>query len=344
MGSLKWKKQLSPDLVLQRLCESRTIIEGGVSTRSIRGDYERWLSVLATSFEDRSSSDAIKTASIRKAVVEKQSMTKIEFEGFYYKAKNEIGLSGKRYVVCLPVWGRSEYCKGQLKRSDVNIHLSPNKNTKTSKNIELHRAKQISDFKDIFATSFSDHRRYANVYCWVNATSASEAHELAHTALSEYVAAINFWDKRGQSWRIYSGLQRPISEFLLAPHGSVHFSDGKIAYDGFYYHEWHPNKSMPAARKLEFRKSVFKYANLLLAAADSSPWSDDARRALRLYNEAFSHHEPQNALLAGWRLLEHLSGPKQEGIDQKLLGCAGCSKHIKNMRLLVIICGSVGML
>ncbi|MEO1109611.1 MAG: hypothetical protein AAFX90_16980 [Pseudomonadota bacterium] len=322
---MKWNSGFNVTELLSAVSKSRTLQDTGSVSYGHFGVPDYWRSILETAIIDETVPESVKSAAIAKAMNSSQTLSISSFKAAYHEHKRKLQDRQKTWLVVYPLWGQIKLLQNRYKSEDVSIDFNPSENTKVFTEVIHNRAEQRKSFKSGFENTFEEIANYKLCFARTKASDPETAQNTTQKALDEVLGCTNFWSSHGSNWRMYSGIQRPISRILVAPHITIHGLKGSLAYPGFYYHQWYPKNYFNAEPNEQKHRSIKKATKLTFEKIHELPdkWRPNALKALRLYNQAFSQHNPQDAFMLGWQVLETIAGFKNSNHDRIIRRAAG---------------------
>lgn len=305
------KKGFNVEPVLRRLSEARTLNSDGsiaLQDLGVLKDFESYF-LTATEFEGKTG--AFVRRIVKKAMNAEQNMTVGKFVSHCRRiAEIETSQNQKKFKVLFPIWGSIASLSGRRRWGDVTITFDITKGSAFARRALKDREKQIERSQKESAIKVEGFEALPFAVCSVEAIDIHDAFEQAETAISKELGLYSLSSPRGKF--IFTTLpDQPINTILLAPLMTVHFPNGKIAADIFWYNKWPIGITMKK-RSDETVNRMVRTADRVKKCLRTLPWREKAEEALLRHYSAFSQSDLQESFLDGWRLLEAIGGHGSE--------------------------------
>ncbi len=337
-----WRKEFTPqeiEMVLGKVREARSISPEGKVSVTLLGNIDAWISFLVSALGIEVRTNTLRAHVVRATIFSPDlnvNFTEKDFRTVVYRRLNEDQSQNfKTFKVAFPIWNSPRFLNGVKRIDDVTINFSPSPNTRLFKTICRERLVQRTDSRFEF---FFDKERLAELQkcstciAHVKANGPEDANERASEAIYEVLGLINMatdWNKGGR-WTSRVKGKLPVSEVLIGPHTTTHFSDGTLTHDGFWHEHWNggPKRSTLTQEKLHAWEKRY---NKFCSGVSISPWRKQCKSTAVRYFKAFSNPDLEESFLDGWRLFENIAGSRYEKIETKIVRVSNvfetCTEH-----------------
>jgi hypothetical protein len=324
-----WRSEFSAtevNFVLENLRSMRSVSSDGRVSFTGPGELDSWTAFLisASGFDVRT--DALRVKIIRGALFSaelKADFSEADFKEVCYRLRYKYeSVDIKAFKVAFPVWNCPPFLGGVKKIEGVTLNFSPSPDTRLFKTILRERGKQRSDrvFRNHFTAGVVDALSKCSIcIAHVFASCPEDANERASEALYQLLGLVNLANDVGKHWRISVSAEGtlPVSDVLIGPHTSTHDTKGNLTHRGFWRERWKRTPNVPSLnnRNIDIWSKRFIQ---LYDGLQNSHWKSSSKKALVRYFKAFSNPDLGEAFLDGWRLMENVSGSKNEAASLKI--------------------------
>lgn len=308
--------------ILKKCKEIRSVGKDGIVNFSVF-HHHPLEAILASAIEFDVRTEALKTRILRKTLNSPDlpnDFTENDFRGVVWKMRAECQNQSPFWRVVFPIWNKPAFLAGMRRIDDATINFSPSVKTPKFKRIELARARQRT--RPEFRRHFDDAKAAQLDQCSicvvrVMAHTHHEAYERAADLLYGTLGLINIAADSCKGGRMSGGpYPRPVSDVLVAPHVTAHSDNGALAFEGFWHENWPVTSLQPlSGNGIDALQESYEP---LARAADRSPWSRKCRSAAARYFKAFSNPNLNESFMDGWRLMEHVAGPRDDSTEDKI--------------------------
>ena len=312
--AVKWKKGRRHEKIIALLNERCSLTSEGQLSWSTDKNVEVLLDALVSSIKEPQLSEDFQFKAVKRTLAQGLDGSVSQFERRYSESILFLEGQSQKYLCVFRVYDLQNIASGIHKWEGVTLDFSASVSGRLQKALDERRP--VISTGDLYERRWTfDSRRCTYVTCVTQAISASDAYERSYDALSLWLGLANFWLKAGLVWQFRSGPYVPINEILIVPGSTVHYYNGEIAYQGFWYDDWFMPRDSPTRLtddKLERLRD--KLCDSIVGLRESK-WQDFACRVVREHFHAFSQWNPTDAILRGWRVLEILAGDEQTPYD-----------------------------
>ena len=245
-----WRKEFSNEeinFILDQIRQFRVLQDDGRIALKGSGVRSGWQNILVSAAGFSVRTDALRTQIIQGVLFSPElpmDFSEEDFRTIVYKLRHKYQDQNlKTYRVAFPLWNLPGFLRGMKKLDDVTLNFNPSQKTKIFKTVKRERENQRSQnqFKSFFSKErIDDLHRCSICLAHVIACSAADANERASDALYETLGLVNLAADGSKSWRwsFRGGGKLPVSDVLIGPHTTVHFENGKLAFEGFWSENW----------------------------------------------------------------------------------------------------------
>lgn len=297
--------------MLRRLAQERSLsADGSIAVRGF-GVLDEYESFFRTAITAEGTTDAFLRVVINRAINQEQELTKERFLDLCRDIANKLSNNDRKpFKVIFPVWGNSSLISGRKRLNDVTINFEASATSDFARRAIGERTKQIEIRRDRGRGAAWGIEDLPLAVCSVRAIDVFDAFEQAENSISFELGLACLFSQRGR-FIFTDEPETPISTILLAPHMTVHVSNGSLASDTYWYSRW-PSRLTPKHRKPEevqrMRSNIEKYRRRI----KKLPWRMQAEAALVRYYAALGQCDVESSFLDCWRLLEAIAGPQRE--------------------------------
>lgn len=300
-----WVKEYNPELVFQRMEQTKTIsVEGNVSFSGF--EYSEHLVLLNSMIKlDNEVPEIEKRRIINQAAFKagaKGVITANSILGEICKLERDyLSIDKKKFHLITDI-SISSWChlpKVYFDGSCIVVHAHLNKASQTSRRTLMNDAKHSigSDLP----------HNYAAVSVSVTARSTAEAANKALDRLDFVRGIWNLWKNRGQTFRMSSGKHKPVNSILLAPVHTLHHSNGNLATETFWYEPQYQGPVNLYDEKATI-ENMYKYMASFRSHLKKSNYQSDLTHAVVRYVRALDSQDWDDSFLRLWGVLELLTG------------------------------------
>lgn len=315
---IEWKKTGADiQYLLREISKGRTINkDGSVSTTSMFAMKE-WESVIFSFIRICGVSDTEARELVAKAIIDHQVITQNSLEIAIRKHKAERDrICDSKYRVIFPVLGLNDVNLGRFQRNNVLLNFSPARTSRFYRTAEIDRRQLLEQYPEHLNRFEKILTKSSWCVATVSARSATEAYELAYREIRIILGLVVFMETPPQYTEMSFGNPQPVARVHIPPQMTVHTSDGKLAFEGF----WHVKNfsellslHRPSRRSDQFPSILRDWLKKLSTSVYPSSKVEDA---VIKYYDAFSDHSIDDAFLGGWRVLEHVAGNRDTKYNQ----------------------------
>jgi len=177
-------------------------------------------------------------------------------------------------------------------------------NPKSLKALECHST-LLKEAKQQFISDLPSN--YKRLSVSVSARSTSEAVDSGLDRLDFVRGLWNFWSNRRAGFRTSFGNRQPVNKFILGPIHTLHFPDGSLATDGWWY-EPHYQGGIKLYRDSGQISEMYKYTQNARRSITSSNYCKELVNAVLRYVRALDLRNWEDSFLLLWGVLELLTG------------------------------------
>lgn len=308
---VEWKKNKSfkPDVLLERIDESKTVKNGRVSYSLF--DYQEALAALVSMIKFPSNHDYFKQDVVADAI------NKVALLGDLDKGKvideiNEIVRNKSstveekfHFLTCISI---DQSMVSEMEIEDVKIKIFkdnfPEEYVQSAEKINKHKIEKNPD-------------NYLKVIIFVKAKSYKEA---IHKSLRSVDLIRSIWCLFGNSeMEVFGDQWKPINKVRLGSFHTIHKPDGSLASEQFSYD---PSFT---ENPIFIRKDSSNFKELCgnaLKKLEAIPYRSKLKEALLRYVRALDERDQNVALIKLWGALESIAAPGESNCDSVTRRCA----------------------
>jgi hypothetical protein len=302
--AVEWVKGYIPELLIQRFEEAKTVDSNGKA--SFQGlDFSYNIVVLNSMVSFSSDIPELEKRRItNQAVFNVAGIDEITPR----KLLSEMNNLEKQYLINKPIkyvliTSVSIKPSVKLKRQLINgcaitFHQTINKNFfKEIDQIRRH-------------ASYSIHGEFPRDYLYVKISvkgkSYSEAADKAIDSIDLWRGIWNLYHNRRHPLRISSGARQQVNEIVLGPLHTLHFPDGKLATESWWYEPEYRGPLNTFDPKSEIGE-LYKFQSNVRKSLKKNPFKPFLFSAIMRYARALDLTDWENAFLRLWGILETLT-------------------------------------
>lgn len=304
----KWLKEYDPEHLAVRLEKSKSTGQDGRVSFNGFG-FTEYIVVLNSMVSlDVTITEFEKNNIVRNAAFSLAKKEKITSSGLL----KEISDFEKEYLrqkpqnfILVSTLSINRHCK--LKR----IHINGTTITFHS-TLQKQFAKEIEN-KIKMPASFTITGEYPKDYIFlktsVKAKSYSQAVSIAIDSIDIIRGIWNLFYNRGQ-FRISSGRKEPVNNVVFGPLHTIHFPDGKLATEVWFYETGYLGPLKPFDMKNKLDK-LYKFQNNARKLLNKNKFENQVEAALKKYAQALDIQDLESSYLKLWGLLEYLTNTNE---------------------------------
>jgi len=308
----KWNSEIDPNVAIKALKKIAFVNEEG--NAAFRGfGIDPYLAIVESALDfDPDVSPALHTGMLRSAVFDAVRQNKLDAEGIKHlvsrREREHLKAPAQRYVLLTSISVKlpSYPMRTRIDGATLSfVQCCPSRFDRTS---VIRKATRTVTGK--LPTN------YVWVKVGVSARGWAEAGEAGLRALDLLRAIWNLCVTFGRVRMTMSG-RRPVNEIVLGPIHTLHYPDGKLASDMYWYEPSYRRPVRPfdlCSKLANVRAIERRIRRQLRAAKEGQAWS----RALVRYVRAQDDPELENSFLSLWSLLETLTDTLKLSYDRTI--------------------------
>lgn len=188
-------------------------------------------------------------------------------------------------------------------------------NPKLSKKFYNQHTQILSKANKYFYTELP--KDYSFVKITVKSKSTFDAADKALDAINLLRAIMNFYYNIDIWSGSSSGIRKPINKILLGPVHSLHKENGDLAAENWWYDTDYITPVKPHTIKNDI-PDLIKFIRQFRTRLYKSNYSDELKKALRMYTQSLDLVNWEIAFLRLWGILEHLTKNSNEKYDRTI--------------------------